>query len=137
MTFSAKVIHLFRKYDIFVGACGFPKIINYLFEKIICFEHMMFLFEKMNFQLKIIICFGNMICSFRNIIHSKKLIYLLLKYENLYQKIHLLVRNCVVLPSNQCGGPSYPVAGASICQEAWGVLGPNISAPGPKAPRAC
>ena len=75
---------------------------------------------------KQIIFFKLVFFSFRNMILFKEDDLFAEKYEIVYRRCHLLVRSYVVLASNWCGGPKYPGASASICQEAWGTLRPNI-----------
>ena len=52
------------------------------------------------------------------------------------KKITYLLRNTILLISGR-GPGRRAVKIDPFAQEAQGTLGPNISAPGPKAPRAC
>ena len=123
-----KLVCLLRKHDLF------PRKLIICFGKMICrskcdlFEEswlfaseISFSFRKNDYFEKENICFENMICSLENKTYSKK------NWISGAPKGRYL----------QWRAPVPDTWGALPGKPGQACLGPNISAPGPKAPRAC
>ena len=116
----SNIFYFVREYGLFQGSYWFAskiwsvigKIVLLIRKLVMCLENRIFV-RKYDFQSNLIICFENMTFLFKGVTSSE-------------------THRPVLFGRLSMGPPC-----GSLVQRAWGGLGPNISAPGPKAPRAC